>query len=80
MAIRFLMDREVQDGSGTVFREGEVRSDLSPASERHWISRGVAVEVPADTPVSAPADAPEPVAEPEPAKPARKPRSSKARS
>lgn len=43
MKIEFLIRREVQDGSGTVFEAGKIY-DLPDDSANHWLSRGVAIE------------------------------------
>lgn len=47
MKIRFIQDRVVKDHDGNVidtFRAGQVK-ELAEASARHWINRGVAVEI-----------------------------------
>ncbi len=43
MKIKFLETRLVKDDTGTTFVKDEVY-DLSEASAKHWISRGVAVK------------------------------------
>lgn len=50
--IKFLEDRTVQDTEGQTFKKGSVH-DVSDSSARHWINRGVAIEV-ADQPKAAP--------------------------
>lgn len=42
MTVRFLRDYTVQGRDGTTYAEGEVRDDLSPQSEQHFINRNVA--------------------------------------
>ena len=42
MPIRFLRDYTVQDRERTTYAKDEVRDDLSPASEQHFVSRNVA--------------------------------------
>ncbi|AOY88647.1 hypothetical protein BKP64_10955 [Marinobacter salinus] len=45
MAIRFLRNYTVQDREGVKYVQDEVRDDLSPASEQHFVNRNVAVYV-----------------------------------
>lgn len=45
MPIRFLRDYTVQDREGTAYSKDEVRDDLSPASEQHFVNRNVATYV-----------------------------------
>lgn len=42
MPIRFLRDYTVQDRERTTYAKDEVRDDLSPASEQHFVSRNAA--------------------------------------
>ena len=44
MKIKFLADREVNDGSGRLFKAGQV-IELPYASARHWLTRNVAIIV-----------------------------------
>ena len=50
--IKFLEDRTVQDAERQSFDKGLIY-DVSASSARHWINRGVAIEV-ADQPKAAP--------------------------
>lgn len=45
MPIRFLRDYTVQDREGARYSKDEVRDDLSPASEQHFVNRNIAVFV-----------------------------------
>lgn len=42
--VRFLVDRQVKDAVGTVYKAGDVH-EFSPDSAAHWLSRGVAAVV-----------------------------------
>lgn len=70
MAIRFLRDYTVQDRERTTYAKDEVRDDLSPESQEHFVSRNVAVYVQAGQRSEVPAK-PEEAAE-QPAKPVRR--------
>ena len=48
--IKFLENRTIQDAEGQSFKKGSVH-DVTASSARHWINRGVAVEV-ADEPAA----------------------------
>ena len=48
--IKFLEDRTVQDTERQTFKKGSVH-DVSDSSARHWINRGVTIEV-ADEPAA----------------------------
>lgn len=43
--LKFTQTREIQDGSGTVFEEGETYPFTERSSVDHWLSRNCAVEV-----------------------------------
>ncbi len=70
MAIRFLRDYTVQDRERTTYAKDEVRDDLSPASEDHFVSRNVAVYVEAGQHKSKLPETEEKIEQP--AKPARR--------
>ena len=42
--IKFLENCDPEDGTGKIFAAGSVKK-LNPASARHWIRRGKAVEI-----------------------------------
>ena len=43
MKVKFTQDYEVNDGSGKVYKQGDVEDFVVP-SARHFLNRGVAVE------------------------------------
>lgn len=70
MAVRFLRDYTVQDRERTTYAKDEVRDDLSPESQEHFVSRNVAVYVEAGQRKPEPAVTEEKAEQP--AKPARR--------
>ena len=71
MPIRFLRDYTVQDREGARYSKDEVRDDLSPASEQHFVNRNAAEYIEAGGSKPNKTDE-QPANENDPNKPARK--------